>query len=800
MWVLKRGMRLHDAVRYAIYVSSAIGGAGTSRFGAQRKITLSHFFKERDMRFVLQNAALDVLVRVLNFGFDGSAAFRTTHNLIGRGAVLSLMLRIMGSAQTSDGDIYGYPEGAKGARSQLADLIARLWKYMRMVHQRDLDPKTEATSLSNGLVGAVKMLLKKFYVGAHLQKELQYKGKPVLKPRLGVSEYAEKKKLWDEYIEPLAVPHNQEFERLYNSQMGLVIAPKARRSKTDQDDQGEPRAKKRRSSGAVHVTTYDHLVASVVYDACMIGSLLGGNRTLNVALGAEPVSAILTAMGGISDSRERNDEALGEFLLRSVMENDRRGAANLWVVWCGDFSIGGNLASATPPPAMVYMDKGTDVSATKFKASPPGSESPRIPGDVTHVVFVVDARVVPEWEAAVKFWKNSRGLNFLHEEVECTWMTVILASGNLHPPANTVVIGTVAVQPAGLTATSIECEHTRQPLRKELAMRTIRTYDTELVVANLIRIDVGDDTALAALANLKCTSVRVKADDDGVTAISAKYPMSVVDVRRVAVTANNIAHFVALGTTRNYTMLTTKVQHDNIVGFAQSARAPTPAPQTSAPVYNRPALAQGGPPRNLPTWMLSSPEADGQPAPEPVAQKKIPKKGAELAMEQAGGATGGKGGAPGFDELRDAAFEPETVSILKKPVRYMVSVECDMARNEALRAALTGRKAIVTFLRVKSDPTSQGPLRHHAAVMRKLPKKQAIHGTLFYVECTANGEVSFEIASGGSVQGAPTVSTTMGGADLGKQLEAAEERHKKNKKSAKAGAKVHAPHVFVLCR
>ena len=800
-------MRLHDAVRYALYVSREIGGARATRFGAQRKVKLAPSWNERDARYVLQNAALDVITRILNFGFDGSGALRRPIdqgglNLVGRGAVLSLIVRVMGGTQDREDDVYGV--NAPGARSNLAELIERMWKYMRLVKKRDLDPGTAADKKSNGLVDAVEMLLRKFYNGAHLQRQLQSEsesgGIVVIKPRVGEAHYAKKKKAWDTFIVPLTVPYDEEFNRLYNARMGLVIAPKERRSKNadqddrgepsakkrrskkaDQDDQGEPSAKKRRSNRAVHVATYDHLVASVVYDACLIGSLLGGHRTMNVALGAEPVDAILAA-AGIPSSSYDQDEALLPFILNAVVGTAGRGAASPWVVWCGDFSSRDNFATGTPPPVLVYRDEGTKVSARRLSASAPGSESPLLPGDATHVVFVVDARVVAQWEDAVKFWKNSRGLHYLNEDVDCTWVTVIIAPQKLSPPPNTVVIGTVQLDPAGLVATSFECgENDRQPYRKKLAIRNIRTYDADLAVANIIPIYVGDDTALAALANLKCASVKVWTDRGNGTSTTAKLPMAVVDVRRVAVTDENIDHFVALGTTRNYFMRTTKAQHDNIVA-AQSARAPNPAPQVEG----------------------ADSEQPGQLAPMPVVQKKIPKKLTALAsgadMDQTGGATGGKDGARGFDKLRDSlAFEPETVTILKKPVKYMVSVECQLARNESLRGALTGRTSSVTFLRVKSDLAAQGPFRHHAAVMRKLPKKQAIHGTLFYVECVATGEVSFEIVSGGSVAGPPNVSGTMPGAELAAQLAAAEERHKKAKKAAK-GAKVHAPHVFVLCR
>ena len=837
-------MRLHDAVRYALYVSSAIGGAGTSRFGAQRKIMLGHLWTERDMRYVLQNAALDVLVRVLNFGFDGSSNLRLSQNLIGRGAVLSLRLKIMGGDQDEDDAIYGFTEGAKGARPQLADLIARLWKYMRMVHQRDSDPNTDPKSRSNGLVAAIKMLLQKFYVGAHVQKALQVNGRSVIKPRQGDPDYAEKKVAWDAYIEPLAKPHDETFERLYQKRMGIVIAPKARRSK--KAEQGEPSTKKRRSKEgeepAMRVKTYPELATSVVHDALVIYTATGHVQT--VVLGKEPVDAIINAA---DPEKNTEHDALAVFLLHAI---GRGGDAKPLVVVITAFGGGGGKHRAF---VYDFNDEGSQdpVSGSVLEMTREGIESKLISDmNYTHVALVVDARVVTTVRPAVSFWKNNkRGLNRTGQGGhKCAWTTVLIApTSPMILPGNSVVIGTVEI--GQLPVVSGSCRGT-QLNRQALSVRGLRTYDGDLKVTNVVTIKP-DAIGLARLAKRRCTETRIKENLADGYKIEAKLPIAiaVIDVREIGVTADNIDHFMALGTMRNYIMLTTQVQHDAIAASwpppprkrlpkkdgaeaagAQGALTQTIAPEDAAladlraramksdymqlreaeaeeEIARARAIAsmrmQARRRRNSETAHTagSAEQAAGTQSEQipnhRPEQQRIPKKVASGpdGMEQ-GSEARGKGG---LEALRDQPlFGIETVTILKQPVKYTNSDECEMARHQGIRSALSERKGRVTFLLVKPDPAAQGTLRHHGAVMRKL--KKPIHGTLFYVECTATGDVSFEIVSGGSVGGAPRVSGTMRGADLPGQLDAAEERYTKGKKTKQPGAKVHPPHVFVLCR
>ena len=860
-------MRLHDAVRYALYVSREIGGARASRFGAQRKVKLGPSWNERDARYVLQNAALDVITRILNFGFDGSGgALRGPTkqgglNLVGRGAVLSLIVRVMGGTQDREGEVYGFD--APGARSNLEELIERMWKYMRLVKKRDLDPGTAADQKSNGLVDAVEMLLRKFYVGAHLQRHLQLEsesgGIVVIKPRVGEANYLEKKLAWDTFIVPLTFPYDGEFTSLYNARMGLVIAPKTRRSKGEAAAT-EPSAKKRRSSRALHVDTYDHLASIVVHDAFVISTETQTAQT--VVLGKEPLEAIVAAT-----TVEMGDhDALAIFILDAIATAD----AKPLVVVCSAHSVPGQKNKAM---GYEYNPPGDDDPVGAFVIDEGGPTDFLSSQKYTHVALVVDARSVESAALAVAFWKhNKRGLNFAAEgEHEAAWVTVIIApEKKIVVPSNAVVIGTVEL--GALPAASVSCNGKKQYNRKALSVRGLRTYGGDLKVTNVVTIPL-DAVGLARLAASKCTETKITAtvegdDEERVSALQ----IAVIDAREIGVASNNIDHFMALGTMRNYIMLTTKEQH-GAIGRAEAsdrqtiqrvarkrggANAAVVQGADDAELNAKVAVmraaakekrrlqgeAQEGSDHEIRARALESMRAgEARRANEVLAEAAIAAKREQSERERLAAATLGsfvrrklarEALAKGFDdaakatmgkrggknrealeELRELGqatrrpeFESETVTILKMPVMYMNSAECEMAKREEIQSAIRDRRAIaVTFLLVRPGQPGSN-LRHHGSVARTL-KKKPIHGTLFYVECTASAAghtVSFEMVTGGVGKNRLNVSETMDGRELPMNLDAVEAKYttalstwNKANKQTRGNAPAR-PHVYVLCR
>ena len=864
-------MRLHDAVRYALYVSREIGGARATRFGAQRKVKLSPSWNERDARYVLQNAALDVITRILNFGFDGSGALRRPIdqgglNLVGRGAVLSLIVRVMGGTQDREDDVYGV--NAPGARSNLAELIERMWKYMRLVKKRDLDPGTAADKKSNGLVDAVEMLLRKFYNGAHLQRQLQMESESgrsaVIKPRVGEINYTEKKAAWDTFIVPLTVPYDEKFNSLYNARMGLVIAPKERRSKGEAAAT-EPSAKKRRSSRALHVETYDHLASIVVHDAFVISTETQTAQT--VVLGKEPLEAIVAA----TEVEMGDHDALAIFILDAIATAD----AKPLVVVCSAHGVPGRKNSAM---GYEYNPPGdaNPVGAFELDEVEKGGPTNFLSGQkYTHVALVVDARSVESASGAVAFWKhNKRGLNFAAEgEHDAAWVTVIIAPSEkkMVVPSNAVVIGTVEL--GALPAASVSCNGKKQYNRKALSVRGLRTYGGDLKVTNVVTIQL-DASGLARLAASKCTETKITAtveddDDERVSALQ----IAVIDAREIGVTSDNIDHFTALGTMRNYIMLTTKEQHGAIdraeasdrqtiqkkKGGANAAvvqgaddqelHAQIAVMRAAAKEKRRlQREAQEGSDHEIRARALESMRAAGERRANEVlaeaaiaakreqsereklagvtlgsffrrrtARRKLAREALAKGFDDAAKATMGKSGgknSKALEELRERGqatrrpeFESETVTILKMPVMYMNSEECEMAKRDEIQSAIRDRKAIaVTFLLVRvGQPGSN--LRHHGSVARTL--KKPIYGTLFYVECTASAAghtVSFEMVTGGVGKNRLHVSETMDGRDLPRNLDAVEAKYttalstwNKANKQTRGNAPAR-PHVYVLCR
>lgn len=566
-------MRLHDAVRYALYVSREIGTKKTSRFGA--RVLKRQFAQERDTRYILQNAALEVLARILNFGFEGSDSMRNSHSLTGRGALLSLMNRIMGHAQLDEAHIYGYsvPAGQRpsGPRYTLDMLIAKLWRSMRLVTEKE----AKAAFNSNGLVTAVRRLLRKFYVGAHLQNSLTARMLDSEKPDPTDRKFEGKQKVWKEKVEERKKPFMDKFAELYAIRMGKP-PPVKRRSKVGGEEQAEP-SKKITSVGATRVSSYDEAAAFAVHDACVMSVLrtaAGAPPKENlVVLGAEFLNAIHKDV-----AEENEQDILGEFLLRAMGKRFR----NPIVVVCPEYASSDNYFKVNPPDVDGYdFDAKGDISGSTFAAQQArdaagGSlvRTAALGTDAfTHVVFVVNVSVVPKWRDAVNFWKSERGLDLDSTAGKCGWVTVLLAPNPLiviKPLKSALIVGTVATKKEIFDA-SATCGIF--PHAPKLALRGLRTYDPDLIVRNTMsRMNLTTPEALEMLANVKCNSLTVSVGKGS----EFRLPIAVIDVSRIALDDTNVDHCLAVGTKRNYALVTTQAQHDKIVGSTPARPPPRP--------------------------------------------------------------------------------------------------------------------------------------------------------------------------------------------------------------------------------
>ena len=129
-------MRLHDAVRYALYVSRALGHPVT-RFGAV----------DRNATSVVTNSAIKLVSSILGHGFnnvDGRERFVRSH------AVVKLMDMIMNPA----------PFDAKRKADGNVNLERDIRAFWRQMQVRSVEPR---------VVVAICEILKKFYVGANMQ-------------------------------------------------------------------------------------------------------------------------------------------------------------------------------------------------------------------------------------------------------------------------------------------------------------------------------------------------------------------------------------------------------------------------------------------------------------------------------------------------------------------------------------------------------------------------------------------------------------------------------------------------------
>ena len=143
-------MRLHDAVRYALYVSRSLIHPDT-RFGtlpvnggaAHAKNT-----GDRTADAVVIRSALNLVAKILTHGF-GSRKGKPIEHPVGSRAVLVLMEKIMDPPE--------YKEGRIDGDVLLEQEIISFWRQMRFV------------KVTDKVKGAIRQILMKFYVGANIQ-------------------------------------------------------------------------------------------------------------------------------------------------------------------------------------------------------------------------------------------------------------------------------------------------------------------------------------------------------------------------------------------------------------------------------------------------------------------------------------------------------------------------------------------------------------------------------------------------------------------------------------------------------
>jgi hypothetical protein len=133
-------MRLHDAVRYAAYISRSLSRS-RSRFGDGRDATAA-----------LINTALSLVASIMNHGFR---AKKGQSVIQGRKAAAKVLRMIMRPAQEDDPPKYD-------GEFQLRDNIRKLWRQMR------------APRADRNVRIAIRDILKKLYVGAliHADKRM----------------------------------------------------------------------------------------------------------------------------------------------------------------------------------------------------------------------------------------------------------------------------------------------------------------------------------------------------------------------------------------------------------------------------------------------------------------------------------------------------------------------------------------------------------------------------------------------------------------------------------------------------
>lgn len=616
-------MRLHDAVRYALYVARQIGDPSdlrgrqsAARFGVIDPVTtavakeareqrtgksaavISHFSgmpkggknfslvhesgAPRAARVLLKTAALTLLTRILNYGYAGfTASERDTQKLHGRFAVVSLMEMIMGE---HDPDIYGPGpfKDQKGnfvyentAQRTLAQLIVRLWRLMRLVSRQG----------NFALVGAVSALLRKFYVGASAQSRQHT---PEMRAEKAASLKAGGQAVldYDAKVDAIKKEYDSVYDSRYKKRMGEEGAPRAEaasRSRAPKTPKLPKPPRERRMGKATRVDNHDDLAESVFHDACVIVSWLP-QTPITVIIGDGRVrNKIDTSGRKILTEADAGDEyegawaSWGAYLLDSV-----HAKTEALVAVCTSFPNAGDL----PWVEWYHNEEGVFGTGVSSAAKVGEKNVTAMESGYTHVIFVVDAQTVPAWESAVEFWKSERGLN-CSQSTGVGWVTVLLApaAGGTIPFSSVlsaVAIGNwdpVMSESESLNGAEVTCgdandaEGVRQA--KKLALRGVRTYTSVLKMRNAVTISA-TAANLSTLAKCHAFAASTNRASDIFRHDVRNIPIAVIDVRHIEITESNAGDFVSLATTRRVLLVTTDAQHAKVVvasGYTPRVRA-----------------------------------------------------------------------------------------------------------------------------------------------------------------------------------------------------------------------------------
>jgi hypothetical protein len=146
----KRAMRLHDAVRYALYVSRSLIHPD-ARFGTiPVNVGAAHAKNtgDRTADAVVIRSALNLFGKILTHGF-GSRKGKPIEHPVGSDAVVVLMEKIMDPPE--------YEEGRIDGDVLLEQEIIAFWRRMRVV------------KVTGNVRDAIRQILMKLYVGANIQ-------------------------------------------------------------------------------------------------------------------------------------------------------------------------------------------------------------------------------------------------------------------------------------------------------------------------------------------------------------------------------------------------------------------------------------------------------------------------------------------------------------------------------------------------------------------------------------------------------------------------------------------------------
>lgn len=215
-------MRLHDAVRYAIYVARSLSHPST-RFGAVEEKAEKRTIN-RSAEAVVINSALKLVTSILRHGFG--AAKGQMPSLIGRAAVSELMGKIMHPVP--------YDESRPNGNVLLEADIRALWRQMNV------------KTLKDEVREAIKEILRKFYVGAMLQYAREKSTATQDRDGRGKDQYEKRLAEWNKKETLEKLKFEDEFARAYGELVSEGTL--AQRKKGGNRADGAKRARKPKAS------------------------------------------------------------------------------------------------------------------------------------------------------------------------------------------------------------------------------------------------------------------------------------------------------------------------------------------------------------------------------------------------------------------------------------------------------------------------------------------------------------------------------------------------------------------------